>query len=269
MKVCIQQDMWDVAGRLPRGQRDLLVGALVAYGFSGEEPEESVESWYLLFLAFRGRIEMSAQRSGKAEAMARARWEGQDGGEDEQVGADRPDDSQVEKHAQNRDAQASGKHEQICDARASGRHGPEDHAENEYENEYEIEKNPPTPQGGSAGTSETDVAVREVVAHLNATCGTRFRASGRSTRRHVAARLREGRTVEEMAGVVDAMAALWLRNPHMRQFLRPETLFGPKFEGYLEVWRSRHGPGVPPRESYALPSGGPRPVEGGRDDQPA
>lgn len=261
MKVCIQQDMWDVAGRLPRDQRDLLVGALVAYGFSGEEPEESVESWYLLFLAFRGRIEMSAQRSGKAEAMARARWEGQD-----EPG--RAEDAQFEEHAQNRDAREAGKHEQKCDAREAGKHGSESHAENEYENEIE-KNNPPTPQGGSGGAPEADVAVREVVAHLNATCGTRFRASSRSTRRHVSARLREGRTVEELAGVVDVKAREWLRDPHMRQFLRPETLFGPKFDGYLEVWRSRHGPGGPALESYALPSGEPRPVEGGRDDQPA
>lgn len=75
----------------------------------------------------------------------------------------------------------------------------------------------------------------EVVNHLNRRAGTKYKATTANTRRLVKARLKEGFTVEDMKLVIDNKCADWLNNPEMAKFLRPDTLFGNKFEGYLNA----------------------------------
>lgn len=75
----------------------------------------------------------------------------------------------------------------------------------------------------------------EVIGHLNQCAGTHYRATTASTRKLIKARLKEGFTVEDMKTVIDKKCADWLNNKDMVQYLRPETLFGPKFESYLNA----------------------------------
>lgn len=75
----------------------------------------------------------------------------------------------------------------------------------------------------------------EVVNHLNHKLGTKYKPTTQATRKLVKARLKEGFTVEDMKLVIDKKAAEWGGNPKMAQFLRPDTLFGNKFEGYLNA----------------------------------
>lgn len=75
----------------------------------------------------------------------------------------------------------------------------------------------------------------EVINHLNRRAGTKYKPTTANTRKLVKARLKEGFTVEDMKLVIDKKAAEWLNNPKMEEFLRPETLFGNKFEGYLNA----------------------------------
>lgn len=82
-----------------------------------------------------------------------------------------------------------------------------------------------------------------VIDHLNAATGARFKPSSAQARRHIDARLREGHTVAELCGVVDTKARQWL-DSDMAKYLRPETLFGSKFESYLSEW-ARAGPADP------------------------
>jgi uncharacterized phage protein (TIGR02220 family) len=49
----------------------------------------------------------------------------------------------------------------------------------------------------------------------------------------VSARLNEGFTVQDFKTVIDNKVSSWFGNKDMEKFLRPETLFGTKFEGYL------------------------------------
>lgn len=77
--------------------------------------------------------------------------------------------------------------------------------------------------------------VEEIVDHLNQRAGTHYRATTANTRKLVKARLKEGFTVDEIKLVIDRKCAEWLRNPAMVEYLRPETLFGNKFEGYLNA----------------------------------
>lgn len=77
------------------------------------------------------------------------------------------------------------------------------------------------------------VPFAEIVGHLNAVCGTKFKPSSGSTRKHINARWQEGYRLEDFKAVIDKKARDWLNDPDMSQYLRPETLFGTKFEGYL------------------------------------
>lgn len=73
----------------------------------------------------------------------------------------------------------------------------------------------------------------EVVSHLNQRAGTHYKATTANTRKLVKARLKEGFTVDDIKLVIDKKCAEWLNNQAMAEYLRPETLFGNKFEGYL------------------------------------
>lgn len=73
-----------------------------------------------------------------------------------------------------------------------------------------------------------------VVAHLNLRAGTKYRASGQATQRHINARIAEGYTLEDFKTVIDKKCAEW-KGGEMEKFLRPETLFGTKFENYLNA----------------------------------
>ncbi len=75
-------------------------------------------------------------------------------------------------------------------------------------------------------------SVKEIVAYLNEKAGTKYRASTESTARHIRARLNEGYSVEDFKTVIDKKCAEW-SGTEMSKYLRPETLFGSKFESYL------------------------------------
>lgn len=85
-------------------------------------------------------------------------------------------------------------------------------------------------------STNTDKAIYvEIVDYLNQKAGTRYRATTSSTRKHIKARIDEGFTVEDFKTVIDKKCSEWLGNSKMEQYLRPETLFGTKFEGYLNA----------------------------------
>lgn len=76
--------------------------------------------------------------------------------------------------------------------------------------------------------------IAEIIGYLNQKAGTRYKIA-KSTRRHINARLDEGFTVDDFKIVIDKKVKEWLNNPEMAKYLRPETLFGTKFEGYLNA----------------------------------
>jgi uncharacterized phage protein (TIGR02220 family) len=77
----------------------------------------------------------------------------------------------------------------------------------------------------------------EIITYLNEKAGTEFKVKTKGTIRHIGARLNEGFTLEDMKLVVEHKVLKWKDDPKMSEFLRPETLFGTKFEGYLNTAR--------------------------------
>jgi len=78
----------------------------------------------------------------------------------------------------------------------------------------------------------------DIVAYLNERAGTAYRPTTPATRRHITARVKEGFTVADFRAVIDAKVADWKADPKWSKFLRPETLFGTKFESYLNAARA-------------------------------
>ncbi|MCI8589703.1 MAG: hypothetical protein HFE77_03215 [Clostridiales bacterium] len=76
--------------------------------------------------------------------------------------------------------------------------------------------------------------IEAVVLFLNQTAGTNYRASAEATKKHIRARLAEGYTVDDFKTVIQKKCAEWLGTDYAK-YLRPETLFGSKFEGYLNA----------------------------------
>lgn len=71
-----------------------------------------------------------------------------------------------------------------------------------------------------------------VIDYLNNVAGTHYRASSKATQQHINARLAEGFTLEDFKRVVDNMWTAW-KGTEWEQYMRPSTLFGSKFENYL------------------------------------
>ena len=91
---------------------------------------------------------------------------------------------------------------------------------------------------------DRDKDTENIISFLNSTTGSRYKASTDKTRRLIAARLAKGFTVDDFKTVISKKAKEW-QGTDMAQYLRPETLFGTKFEGYLnqpEVRNNRRSP---------------------------
>lgn len=74
---------------------------------------------------------------------------------------------------------------------------------------------------------------REIIEYLNSKAGTNYRYNSKDTRKHIKARFDEGFTLDDFKRVIDIKVADWLNDPKMAKYLQPSTLFGVKFENYL------------------------------------
>lgn len=71
-----------------------------------------------------------------------------------------------------------------------------------------------------------------IVEYLNLKAGTKYKADTKKTISLIDARLKEGFTLDDFKKVIDNKIATW-KGTEWEKYLRPETLFGNKFEGYL------------------------------------
>lgn len=72
----------------------------------------------------------------------------------------------------------------------------------------------------------------DVINYLNQKANTKYRSSSKKTQEKINARLNEGYTLMDFKNVINKKTDEWI-NTEMEKFLRPETLFGTKFESYL------------------------------------
>lgn len=95
----------------------------------------------------------------------------------------------------------------------------------------------------------TDLAIL-VLSHLNQISGSRYQKS-KTSLENIRARLREGYSVADLQLVIDLKHEHWHENDEQYQYMRPETLFGPKkFESYLQSATRWEQKGRPKRADW-------------------
>ena len=87
----------------------------------------------------------------------------------------------------------------------------------------------------SKGKDISITLLTEIIGLLNTKADTTFKPTTESTRKHIHARLAEGYTIEDFKKVITHKCNEWKNDPKYCVYLRPETLFGTKFESYLNA----------------------------------
>ena len=85
----------------------------------------------------------------------------------------------------------------------------------------------------SQSDKSDDVPYKEIINHLNERADRQFRHTTNKTKRLIKARANEGFDLDDFKQVIDTKAVEWKEDSEMSKYLRPETLFGTKFESYL------------------------------------
>ncbi|MFC0525807.1 conserved phage C-terminal domain-containing protein [Pontibacillus salicampi] len=79
----------------------------------------------------------------------------------------------------------------------------------------------------------TEIPYAEIVNYLNHTAGTKYKHTTKKTQALIKARWNEGFGLDDFTNVINTKVNEWINDSNMKKYLRPETLFSPKFEGYL------------------------------------
>ena len=78
-----------------------------------------------------------------------------------------------------------------------------------------------------------NILIKDIVAYLNEKTGSNYKWQSKDTQKHISARIKDGYTFNDFKTVIDVKSAEWLGDMKMSRYLRPATLFGTKFESYL------------------------------------
>lgn len=76
--------------------------------------------------------------------------------------------------------------------------------------------------------------VISVINYLNEKADKSYKSTTQKTKSLINARIKEGFTLDDFKKVIDTKTLQWKTNADMNKYLRPETLFGTKFESYLQ-----------------------------------
>ena len=86
------------------------------------------------------------------------------------------------------------------------------------------------------------VEQEQIIDYLNKKTGSNYKTSTSKTKSLITSRLNEKYTVDDFKKVIDIKSEQWLKDSKMKAYLRPETLFGSKFEGYLNEQKEEVNP---------------------------
>lgn len=115
--------------------------------------------------------------------------------------------------------------------------------------EHPLESPVPMPEGLSKESLIKkvikDIPYAEIIGHLNLKANSNYKATTKGTRELIRARWMEEFTLEDFKSVIDKKVASWT-NTDQEKYLRPITLFGTKFEGYVNEKTGPKPPDKPP-----------------------
>jgi len=106
---------------------------------------------------------------------------------------------------------------------------------------------------GQKEQPKDNIPYEDIVSYLNEKAGKSFKHKTAKTRTLIKARFKDSFTIDDFKRVIDIKAAQWLNDSHMSQYLRPETLFGTKFESYLNERGAKNNVGNSNATSSPIP----------------
>lgn len=95
---------------------------------------------------------------------------------------------------------------------------------------------------------DNNILYKTIIEHLNNVACAKYKHTIKKTQGHINARVSEGFTVEDFEKVIDYKAKEWIGTKY-EKFLRPETLFGTKFESYLNEANKKGPTAIGPNEN--------------------
>ena len=108
--------------------------------------------------------------------------------------------------------------------------------ENEIQNDNDNENEKSYPLSYNDTCHDTIKAdnfiIKQVIDYLNERVGSNYKSNTPKTRDKIKARINEGFVLEDFKKVIDIKFIEW-KGTEFEKYLRPETLFGTKFESYL------------------------------------
>lgn len=204
--------------KLDEQQRGVLFTAIMAY--STEEPLPDMDAVTdMLFSVIKAQLDEDDM---KYQEKCRARSEaGAKGGRPK-----KQEEDLTEKQKNQLVSEESKKSKSFFEKAKK----PDNDNVNDNENDNDILKD-----NMSSGTSpdHSEDQSKEIIGYLNQKTGKHFLDKSKDSRSLIRARVREGFTVDDFKKVIDIKAEEWGSDPQMEQYLRPKTLFGAKFESYL------------------------------------
>ena len=105
---------------------------------------------------------------------------------------------------------------------------------------FEHQEEKPQETKNNVSNSKHNEDIKIIINYLNNITNSSYRENTPKTRTLILARFKEGFKVDDFKKVIDNKAKTWLGDSVMCKYLRPETLFGTKFESYLnEISKSK------------------------------
>ena len=210
-----------IAGPLQLGNRregDALIGMIVRFLRTGDEPSPRTDAQRMALAMVRPVLDKSRKR-----IVA-----GSEGGS---KSVSRTSSKQSSKQSSKRQSKQASKTPSEPESEE------ESNAESKQASDIYSSSSLPLPDSPSeeegCGEEDGGIPYSEIVAALNGALGTSYRPTSKKTRQLIHARWAEGFRFPDFEAVIATMAAAWGDDPKMSAYLRPETLFGPKFESYL------------------------------------
>lgn len=210
-----------IDGPLQLGNRregDELIGMIVRYLRTGEEPSPRTDAQRMALAMVRPVLDKSRKR-----IVA-----GSEGGS-----------KSVSKAASKRQSKQASKTQSEPESEEESNYASKKASDIYSSSSFPLPDSPSEEEG--CGEEDGAIPYAEIVASLNEAAGTSYRPTSKKTRQLIHARWAEGFRLPDFEAVIGTMSVAWLHDPKMAAYLRPETLFGTKFESYLNRPRPRKG----------------------------
>lgn len=209
----------DAGQKLKPSERKEYYCALVEYLAYGKEPERLKGSSDAIWTAIFPSLELSRKRS---ESGSKG---GQKKQANQELATKQNEDLLASKTASKTEANtvANGKANGVAKSKSNSKSNSKEDISNDISKK----------KGADLST------ITEIVDYLNEKANTSYRPSAEYAKTHIRARLREGFTIDDFKTVIDGRVKAWANNPKMSEYLRPQTLFGTKFESYLNASKAK------------------------------